>query len=306
MEIKEIIKELKIAKSYFESQHSRVGRAIDILEKVGEEGEEEPQIKIPKGLKQKRKNGNVDLRSFNKGNPNIRQIQSYTHRGPRSKITEKIGEFIKKKEGKSDSEIAEDISEKFDIKISPYSIKGYRIRHGIKGTGRGYKRKKKNPEENIDHSYEELTEEDFKNLKTKKKKKEINFDGIKTEIKNFILKSKEKRTWVLRDKIIDRFKVEIPTDRLSELISARGDIAERPKKKNLENFGQMHFDVGGKYSCNPSITAKSEKLTKDKNKVTCSNCKREMKQLYPKKKEDPEEDEEIDFSDEEDDLDAEE
>jgi len=46
------------------------------------------------------------------------------------------------------------------------------------------------------------------------------------------------------------------------------------KIENKYEVGIIHYNLNGKYGCNPSVNSSESKLSYDFNKITCDNCKR--------------------------------
>ena len=141
-----------------------------------------------------------------------------------------------------------------------------------KGKKRGRKKKEDKGDENIDKSYEKLTDEDYENLtksgKMKKEQQEKEAKAISEVPKNvqeFILKNKSKDFISLRDMIIEKFELNVSTQKIRKITGE--------KVTSEKYIGQIHYNDSGNYACNPSVRAREEKLTTDRNKVTCLNCK---------------------------------
>lgn len=134
------------------------------------------------------------------------------------------------------------------------------------------KKKESKEDEKIDSSYEDLTEEDYKNLTTKgKKDKEKQerekklISEVPKDVQEFILKHKSENYISLRDMIIEKYGMNISTQKIRKITGE--------KVSSEKYIGQIHYNDNGNYACNPSVRAREEKLTTDRNKVTCLNCK---------------------------------
>jgi hypothetical protein len=131
---------------------------------------------------------------------------------------------------------------------------------------------------------------------------------INPKVVELIKKNKDKDLLEIRDEIIEKLEINLTIKEINKVLDnfyperekevKRGrkegshyKSPEELEKTKQKYLGNIHLDINGKYACNPSITANKDKLTKDKSKVTCSNCKREMEDLY--KNEDEEEDNDL-------------
>lgn len=277
--MKEIIKQLERERDSIELKMIRLNGVISDLKKIDNEIPKEPQKNsksIPKILKTKKLQ---KVTKSNKKKVSIEPIKQTRNR----QITPEIKEFIKSVAGeKGNKEISKEAKDKFGIDISPDAIKDYKKRNGIVGIGTGHGRIKKQKESKKDEELteEELTElEDTDYIKEKKKKEEVEIKDVSQEIQNYVSRSKITVAEKLRDNIIEKFEKDISMTKIRKMMEQRTGL--RTPLKKIKEIGQIHYDIDGNYACNQSVNARIEKLTKDKKKVTCMNCKKEVKDLYP-------------------------
>lgn len=264
--IKEMLRELKREKDELEHRRAKIMVAMEKLESI--------EILQDSSL-----NKNVKKETF------LVNKKKKTLGEKSKKWSPDVFSFIKKNLNLSNRELTAEVNKKFGMETTERSLGVQISHHGISRKNLEVKKtkvkKKSREDEDIDESYEELTEEDYEKISGKPKKKEFTLDfldgvipspELRKKVKDYLLKSNEKRSWVLRDKIIDKFKIEISTDKLSKFIASKK--AKITNIKTDREVGIMHYNLHGSYACNPPMNARKEKLTEDINKVTCARCRR--------------------------------
>ena len=156
-------------------------------------------------------------------------------------------EFVEENmDGKSNEELCTLINSKFDVRITKMRIAAYMQYHKLKRGKKSEEKKIGKPKkytdevvkflrENINNfSTKLLCEElDYKfNIKTnvanlqgvisqKGIKRDAPVEEIDPKISEFVMKSKEKEVYALRDDIIEKFEVYLPMDKLRNLMGQR-------------------------------------------------------------------------------------